>query len=525
MWNRNFLPAVLHAQRADRRRRDRPSLRAIHVDFYFAKDAGPPKGSRPAGLSAARLAGPSDRRPRRRLRRRPGPRADGRAGDRGHLSARLHPHADRRGGAARVRPRDGALPPAQRRQRRRGPGQRDAGDGRRRRRHRSRSAASARPAIPAAARSSCTSLGDDGALVVGEARPEVGVYYRDQPAKEPRQRRVASENDFLPGRRLRPGHRRRTATTILDARASQAIFATVEAALESCRTGQPVVYGDVERLGRRRAKPLSVRTRGDIHMTGREIIQALHEGRRVFSLGDRRHVAAVARPGQADRHRLRLRRYRAHAARPADAVVDLPDVSGAGPAAGRAHSVQRSVRGVQGARRRRRRRHRPVPRDGRAGARPGRRGEVAAAQGPPACRKRCAIRNTLEPELRDVPGEAQRRQDPDRQHRERAGDREPARDLLGAGPRRGADRPARPVVQPRHPRAVRPPAVRRGGADDLPHRPRARRRRRHPLLARPGAGDRLGEGRRQPGDAQLRPRRVQPHAEERDRATAQGAQR
>ena len=29
-------------------------------------------------------------------------------------------------------------------------------------------------------------------------------------------------------------------STILDARASLAIFATVEAALESCRTGQPV---------------------------------------------------------------------------------------------------------------------------------------------------------------------------------------------------------------------------------------------------------------------------------------------
>src|SRR5205085_2315271 len=45
MWNRNMLPAVVHA-------RDtiaagaigRPF--AIHVDFYFAKDAGPPKGTR-----------------------------------------------------------------------------------------------------------------------------------------------------------------------------------------------------------------------------------------------------------------------------------------------------------------------------------------------------------------------------------------------------------------------------------------------------------------------------------------------
>ena len=48
---------------------------------------------------------------------------------------------------------------------------------------------------------------------------------------------------------------------------------------------------------------------------------------------------------------------------------------------------------------------------------------------------------------------AQRRQDPHRQHRERAGHREPARDLLGARTRRGAHRPARSVVQPGHSRS------------------------------------------------------------------------
>src|SRR5262249_16067758 len=74
-----------------------------------------------------------------------------------------------------------------------------------------------------------------------------------------------------------------------------------------------------------------------------------------------------------------------------------------------------------------------------------------------------------------------------------------------------------------HPRAVRPPALRRGGADHLPRRAVARRRRRHPLLAGAGAGDRLGKGRRQPGDAQLRPGRVQPHAEGRNPATTRGA--
>src|SRR5262245_54287630 len=48
MWNRNFVPAVQHAHRqvasgAVGR------VRMVHVDFYFAKDAGPPRGSRQAG--------------------------------------------------------------------------------------------------------------------------------------------------------------------------------------------------------------------------------------------------------------------------------------------------------------------------------------------------------------------------------------------------------------------------------------------------------------------------------------------
>ena len=48
MWNRNFLPAVMHARRIVSSGQI-GSLCAIHVDFYFAKDSGPPKGSRGAG--------------------------------------------------------------------------------------------------------------------------------------------------------------------------------------------------------------------------------------------------------------------------------------------------------------------------------------------------------------------------------------------------------------------------------------------------------------------------------------------
>ena len=82
-------------------------------------------------------------------------------------------------------------------------------------------------------------LGSEGALVVNESRPEVGIYYRDQPAREARQRRVASDYEFL----LADNFARaidEDGDTLLDAHASRRIFATVEAALLSCRTGQPV---------------------------------------------------------------------------------------------------------------------------------------------------------------------------------------------------------------------------------------------------------------------------------------------
>ena len=150
---------------------------------------------------------------------------------------------------------------------------------------------------------------------------------------------------------------------------------------------------------------------------------------RVF-LGDGFDQPALAPTGQAIRHRLRLRRYRAHADRPADAVVDLPDLPGAGPALRRAAAVQRSVRGLQGARRRRGRRDRAVPGNGRTGRGSGRRGEAAAAQGQAAGGGPARPQDAGAGAAR-VSGEAQRRQDPDRQHRKRAGDREPARDLLG----------------------------------------------------------------------------------------------
>jgi predicted dehydrogenase len=82
-------------------------------------------------------------------------------------------------------------------------------------------------------------LGSEGALAINESRPEAGVYYRGQPAGEARNQRVANEGDFL----LVDDFARAIDTdgdTILDARGGRAISATVEAALESAQTGRPV---------------------------------------------------------------------------------------------------------------------------------------------------------------------------------------------------------------------------------------------------------------------------------------------
>ena len=82
-------------------------------------------------------------------------------------------------------------------------------------------------------------LGERGALVISEARPEVGLYYRDQPSLEHRHRRLAIDNDYQLMDNFVQAIER-GGETILDARASRDIAAVVEAALESSRTGQPV---------------------------------------------------------------------------------------------------------------------------------------------------------------------------------------------------------------------------------------------------------------------------------------------
>jgi predicted dehydrogenase len=85
-------------------------------------------------------------------------------------------------------------------------------------------------------------IGSEGSLVISEARPEISVYYTGQPSAEYPNIRVGNENDWL----LADNFYRAINTdceTSLDVHTSRAICATVHAAIESARTGQPVRVG------------------------------------------------------------------------------------------------------------------------------------------------------------------------------------------------------------------------------------------------------------------------------------------
>ena len=237
MWNRNCLPAVLHAKQqiADGAV---GKVRAIHADFYFAKDAGPPKGTRQAGYPpmnwmAHQIAAHSDG-------------SDGGVGNEpmGELAIEgIYPLGYIRMLTGAEVQRVFARSATHFHQLNADNGVEDLAsvtlemtDG--------IIGSLAIGRIGAASHPSGGEIklhivGSTGALVVNEARPEVGMYYRNQPAKEPRQRRVAGENDFLLAENFAQAIDT-NGKTIMDARDGLAIFATVEAALESCRTGQPV---------------------------------------------------------------------------------------------------------------------------------------------------------------------------------------------------------------------------------------------------------------------------------------------
>ena len=238
MWNRNFLPALVDAREALARGVIGEPY-AFHVDFYFSKDAGPPKGSRRPddppldwleALKEAHVDG-----------------SDGGVGREplGELEvegcyplAYIHMLA----GGVEVR-RVFARTTAHFHQLHADNEVEDLATvtlemdrgllgtlciG--------RIGAASHPDI---GEIKLHILGSKGGLVISEARPEVGIYYRGQPAKEFRNLRLADDNSFL----LMENFARAIDTdgeTILDARASRAIAATVEAAIESGRSGKMV---------------------------------------------------------------------------------------------------------------------------------------------------------------------------------------------------------------------------------------------------------------------------------------------
>jgi len=234
MWNRNFLPALIHARQAVVEGMI-GDLFAIHVDFYFAKDSGPPKGSR----------GPDDP-PINWLERQIEAHADGSDGGVGRepmgelkiegiyplgyirmltgvdvkrVFARTTSHFHQANAdndvedlATVTLEMDGGVT-----------GSLCIG----------RIGAASHPDI---GEIKLHLLGSEGALVISEARPEVSIYYRGQPATEFRNRRMAIDNDFL----LMENFADAIDTdgeTVLDATVGRAITATVAAAVESGKSG------------------------------------------------------------------------------------------------------------------------------------------------------------------------------------------------------------------------------------------------------------------------------------------------
>lgn len=237
LWNRNLLPALVQA----REELDNGSigrLRAIHVDFYFAKDAGLPKGSRGSGYP-----------PINWLDRQIEAHADGSDGGIGRdpmgelqiegcyplgyvnllaagrverVFARTACHFHQANvdnnvedlATVTLEMENGII------------GSLCIG----------RIGAASHPEI---GEIKLHLIGDNGALVITESRPEVGVYYRGQPSDDYPNVRIADSNDFL----LMENFKNAIETgskTLLNAEDGREIAATVAAAIESGQTGKPV---------------------------------------------------------------------------------------------------------------------------------------------------------------------------------------------------------------------------------------------------------------------------------------------
>jgi predicted dehydrogenase len=240
MWNRNFLPGLVHARELIESG-EIGEPHAIHVDFYFAKDCGPPIGSR----------GPNDA-PIDWLKHQIAAHADGSDGGvgrepMGELKIEgIYPLAYIRMLMQADVERVFARTTAHFHQVHADNNVEDLASV-------SLEMTGGRVATLCIGRIGVAShpdigeiklhvLGSKGGLVISEARPEVSIYYRGQPATEFRNRRIGVDNDWLLMENF--AHAIDTdGESILNVRAGREIAATVEAALESGRIGQPVLVG------------------------------------------------------------------------------------------------------------------------------------------------------------------------------------------------------------------------------------------------------------------------------------------
>ena len=237
VWNRNFLPALLEARRAVEEGA-LGTLQAIHCDFYFSKDAGPPKGSVEPGAPPINW-----------------------------LARQLDAHADGSDGGVGVAPLgelqiEGIYPLAYIHMLARSPVMRvfartathfhqanvdnkvddlasvslEMTDGCTGSLAIGRIGAAAHPDI---GEIKLHLIGSEGSLVVSEARPEVAVYARDQSPSEFKHRRVADENNYLLMQNFADALDH-DAELIVDARAARDIAAIVQGALASAQSGTPV---------------------------------------------------------------------------------------------------------------------------------------------------------------------------------------------------------------------------------------------------------------------------------------------
>ena len=238
VWNRNYLPALIQAREAVRSGKV-GRLKAIHCDFYFSKDAGPPLGTRKEGDP-----------PIEWLERQLEAHADGSDGGVGaspmgelevegvyplayvdlltegaavekvfaRTASHFHQaHADNEVDdlASVVMEIEGGII-----------GSLCIG----------RIGAESHPDI---GEIKIRLVGTDGAAVISEARPEVSIHYKGQPDNDFRNRRIADRNNYLLAEnfaRAIDGEEE----PVLGCLAARNICAVVTAALESAETGRSV---------------------------------------------------------------------------------------------------------------------------------------------------------------------------------------------------------------------------------------------------------------------------------------------